>query len=454
MTAMREESKRPANEPASGDMGACAGFRISQGFLLLLFVTINALLLFSGAINIKRSGTMTQIYVLRSAGIGLADVGLALAAASTLFLSYQSVRILRSRGLILIGLVFVAASVNGFLGHGMNRGAFTYDLRIYCWFYAGVISALLLWDSGRVRAGLVIIVTLGSVFMALAAYAAHQMGTDLYGRLTSWAMWTYSAYLYAPTALLIAMYFQQSRMARIVATAAVALHLYLIAYLGATKSTLVTLGAICFFGLLSAAVIRRPDGTTGLQFKTISGLALCTIALFSFVIVSSSLTTSWTISQRLSDGDDRRDSTQGRILEVQTMISQISATELWMGKGTGASFRFESQEDYVGSLHIGIFTFLPKFGLPVFVCLVFLAYVYLPWKYIQSVVGFGVQGPYERAAFLLAMPALFSWVAISSMSGGFEMWSFLGAGLTYATFQKLRHGQGARIGRPNLRGGW
>ena len=137
------------------------------------------------------------------------------------------------------------------------------------------------------------------------------------------------------------------------------------------------------------------------------------------------------------------------------MVPQLSASELWFGRGIGATFRTGiGNTGFACSAHIGIFTFLLKFGLPVFVCLVFFLYIYLPWKYIQSVIGFGMRGPSERAALLMAMPAVFSWVAILSMSGGFGSWSFVGAGLAYATFQKLRQGEGVGDGRPNSRGDW
>jgi hypothetical protein len=163
--------------------------------------------------------------------------------------------------------------------------------------------------------------------------------------------------------------------------------------------------------------------------------------------VASAYAADWSISRRLADADDRQVSVQTRTEEVEMMIPQLSAYQLWFGGGAGAAFLTEIGDSGMASAtHIGVFTFWLKFGLPVFVCLVFLAYVYLPWKYIQSVIGFGVNDLNERTAFVMALPALFSWLSVLSMSGGFSRWSSVGVGLTYAAFQELRQGEEPELG--------
>jgi hypothetical protein len=436
---MRQQSKRRATRPAFEDSVAPAEVGTVRWLPFLLFITINALLLFEGINSFERiSGNLTKVYVWKAAGAGLGDLGLVLAIASIPFLSFRSAPILRFRGPMLIAVLVVVASLNGYSRQGLGEGAFANDLRTFSWLFAGVISGLLLWDSGRVRAGLMIIVALGTALMALSAYAAYQANIDTNGRLGTPSMYWYSYYLYAPTALLISMFFQASAMARTVAAAAVALHLYLHVYLGATKSILLTLVVLVFFGLLSAAVIKRPDGTAGLEKRSASWLTLCALALGSFVILVFSYAAQMSISQRFSDAEDRTESIQSRAEEARVMIPQLSVAELWLGRGMGARFETTiAQEEVASETHIAIFTFLLKFGLPVFACLVFFAYVFIPWRYVQSIAGFGVQDLNERVAFVKAMPAFFAWVAILSMSGGFNSYAFLGAGLTYATFQKL-----------------
>jgi hypothetical protein len=126
-----------------------------------------------------------------------------------------------------------------------------------------------------------------------------------------------------------------------------------------------------------------------------------------------------------------------RLLEVEDAITQMGATKVILGGGIGFHFLSILGYDSLG-LHIGIITFLLKFGAIPFSFIVYFLLFRIPLYYLKAIFGFLSYDKKLRYAILVVSPGFLAWISLLCMSGGYSSYDFLGVGMGIAAFVEIR----------------
>jgi O-antigen ligase len=152
------------------------------------------------------------------------------------------------------------------------------------------------------------------------------------------------------------------------------------------------------------------------------------------------------------------DSSSLRLLEVQALFNDMNPFAWVVGRGAGGVFPSPIYEGGLApTLHVGIFTFLLKFGLPVFLVVVGILYCYLPYRFCKAIALPRNETKKRRESIMLVFPCMLPMIGGLSLSGGYGTGSMLWWGLLYGCYVCLeRDGlapylSGGRSGMSGLR---
>jgi len=124
-----------------------------------------------------------------------------------------------------------------------------------------------------------------------------------------------------------------------------------------------------------------------------------------------------------------------RVLEVQALFDNMGFLDWIWGKGAGGVFASPIYDGgFAPTVHIGLFTFLLKFGLPVFLAVVVLFYMYIPWRFARSVISPLSDSKRRREAIMVVFPCMIPLIGALSLSGGYGTGAMIWWGVSYGCY--------------------
>jgi hypothetical protein len=334
------------------------------------------------------------------------------------------------------------------------------DLSICLWLIGGLAMFRILANSYRPKIQLTSLISVSTVFIYYSiSLQAERMNAlanaGVTERITDWNTWAYSSLLLPLTGIALGVLCRQGWFWTISILGLVAIHLYSLGFIGATRSvTLSVLTVVIFsaFGLsypisngalTTKSSLKQPKRLIYLLF--LIGIFLVVAVFFiNFEQLFADLFQNTLIFERLFNPDQ---STQrSSELRIEEAIGGLQVfqdeTEFLFGKGLGATF-FSVLGYEVYSFHIGILNFLLKGGLIMFGFVVFILYVKLPQLFFKSLLYPRTFNPLQRTALLTVLPGIFGWAFILLSGGGWFPFMSLGLGFAFGAYSHIRkHGLG------------
>lgn len=128
-----------------------------------------------------------------------------------------------------------------------------------------------------------------------------------------------------------------------------------------------------------------------------------------------------------------------RIMEIEALFKGFNLWEWIVGRGVGGTF---ASPIYDGGLaptvHVGVFTFLLKFGLPVFLAIVVILYIRLPYRFARAILFSSSEISRRREAIMLVFAAMIPLISTLSLSGGYGRGAMFWWGLLSGLFMLLQ----------------
>ena len=229
----------------------------------------------------------------------------------------------------------------------------------------------------------------------------------------------------------------------------VALHIYSLGFIGATRSVLLSvLTALIFsvFGLsyrLSNGVLTTKSSLRQPRRLVYLLLFVGIFLLFAIFFINFEqlfeLFQNNLIFERIFNPDSATQrSSELRIEEaiggIQSFQDEI---EFLFGKGLGSTF-FSVLGYEINAFHIGVLTFLLKGGLIMFSFVVFIVYIKLPQLFVKSLLNPHAFNPLRRTALLVVLPGVFGWAVLLLISGGYSMFNSLGIGFAFGAYLHIK----------------
>jgi hypothetical protein len=134
--------------------------------------------------------------------------------------------------------------------------------------------------------------------------------------------------------------------------------------------------------------------------------------------------------------------TDPRAFEILDFFASSGLSQLVIGRGVGGSVRSSIYGgEQTQTMHVGIMNVWLKFGVISFVVTAVVLLGVVPAKYFRSRkrVRESVGGrSYEDVANVIVLPALFPWIVLLVLSGGFDEASFMLLGATIFLYGVVR----------------
>ncbi|GEM_PF-3434398 len=325
------------------------------------------------------------------------------------------------------------------------------DVRIWLWGFAGLGIFHLIMKARHPCLHILAATLLAGAVLFLSADAARgTMDNNAY--LGNTRVWDLNVFNYSGMMiLLLGLTLSLCALKNIFylggALAALGVFFYSAVMVSATRSLALALLAVCAFALPSL-LFKRNREIIGLR---VGGKAVWIAALVGLAVVlvaATFLGLAFTGSTVMADRWNAEDIDSGvdRFVELSDAIRQLGLVKGLTGGGLG--FAFESIFDYTSiTLHIGVFGFLLKFGILPFLAIAGFFYGILPVKFVQAILFPRSLHPFMRTALLVTLPGLLGWALILSMSGGYDHYYFIGAGISLGVFAEVRRRGLGRICR-------
>jgi len=382
--------------------------------------------------------------------------------ALAVLLDFRYYQRLMGRPAVLLGLFFVAILwVEGILRYGLSSYLVRSDVYIIRWFFVGFILMRLATVAGMLRpylvfAAVVILLTVAGIDSRNTD--AGQIDTAI-KRVSSSNLWPVVNCGTVMIGLLLTVTWPRSWHYAAFGSAAFALLTFIGSIRTSTRS-LFAVQALCLV-LVLLALSRDPrmrGRGRGIQ-RAATAFAILGVAFLAFQIVTGSLLGSYSqLADRFSQTTRESRVAAGRIDEAVMMVEELTPDEWLLGKGLGGMF-YSTLGAWTNVPHIAVLGWLQKGGLPLL--LIVLATVYIA----PSVALFRQLSRPRRSSplpppILVVGPMLASWCALTFVSGGIDIGSFLGLGaLTFLWIQLIdddkvfeadrrRSGSGRQLWRP------
>ena len=259
------------------------------------------------------------------------------------------------------------------------------------------------------------------------------------GRVINKAVYACSGLLLVPTAIAVGILFRKGVVYVTLLLAMVAIHFYNIVLLTATRSSAITLLVLMLFSSVGLSYkIKNGTLTTKQSFLSILIAMLgvvCSVLIVLTLIGNLFDNSTSLISDRGADDY----TTVLRMLELADALDKLNAVEWIFGGGLGYAFySIVENVGMVGALHIGIFTFLLKGGLIIFIPIAIFLYLILPTLFGIAWLNPRALDCNTRSATLIVLPGVFSLLVLLTLSGGFSTFTFLGAGFALGAFLEIQ----------------
>jgi hypothetical protein len=345
-----------------------------------------------------------------------------------------------ARPSVAFGLVCIAILLaEGVLRHGMRSNLVRSDLYIMRWFFVGFILMRLATATGMLRQYLVvsvIVVLVTAVGIDNKNSDAGQIDTAI-KRVASSNLWPVINCGTIMIGLLLTVAWPRSWRYAAFGSAAFALLTFLGSIRTSTRS-LFAVQALCLV-LVLVALSRDPrmrGRGRGLQRAATAFAVLGILFLIVQIALGNVLGGYSQLADRFLEVTEESSSGTGssRVAEAVMMVEELTADEWILGKGLGGMF-YSKLGYWSNSPHIAVLAWLQKGGIPLL--LIVLATVYIA----PSLAFFGqLSRPRSTSPLpppiLIVGPMLLSWCALTFVSGGIDIGSFLGlGGLTYLWIQ-------------------
>jgi hypothetical protein len=333
------------------------------------------------------------------------------------------------------------------------------DLSVCLWLIGGLAMFRIIANSYRPKIQLTSLVSVSTVFIYYSiSLQAERMNAlanaGVTERITDWNTWAYSALLLPLTGIALGVLCRQGWFWTISILGLVAIHLYSVGFIGATRGAILTIAIVLICSAFGLSY-RISDGvlTTKSSLKQPRRLIYLLLFIGIFFLVAVffinldllfDLFQNTLIFERLFNPDSATQrSSELRIEEAIGGLQSIQDEfEFLFGKGLGATF-FSVLGYEINAFHIGILTFLLKGGLILFVPVVFILYVKFPLLFIKSLLIPRAFNPLKRTALLTVLPGVFGWAFVLLSGGGWTPFNSLGVGFAFGAYSHIRkHGLG------------
>jgi hypothetical protein len=364
-----------------------------------------------------------------------AITALVVSLAVLLDLSYYQ-RVL-ARPSVVLGLVCVAILLcMGVLRYGMSSYLLRSDLYIMRWFFVGFILMRLATAAGMLRPYLVF-----AALVILVVAALIDSTNSLAGQIDTGTKRIASSNLYpvincgtVMIGLLLSVAWPRSWRYAALGAAAFALLIFLGSIRSSTRSTFAVQSLCLVLVLLALSRDPRLQGRGRGMQRAATAIAVLGSAFLIYQIILGNLLGGYSqLAGRLWEAA-AEDRFAGRMTEAVLMVEEMTPDEWILGKALGGMF-YSRLGYWANSPHIAVLAWLLKGGIPLL--LIVLATVYIA----PSLAFFGQLSRPRRTSplpppILIVGPMLLSWCALTFVSGGIDIGSFLGlGGLTYLWIQ-------------------
>jgi hypothetical protein len=345
-----------------------------------------------------------------------------------------------TRPTVVLGLVCIAILLGmGVARYGVSSVLVRSDLYIMRWFFVGFILMRLATATGMLRPYLVF-----ATIVILVVAGRIDSTNSLAGQIDTATKRISSSNLYpvincgtVMIGLLLSATWPRSWRYAVFGAGAFTLLIFIGSIRSSTRSTFAVQSLCLLLVLLALSRDPRMRGRgRGVQRAAtaiaVLGIAflICQIALGNFLGGYSQLAGRFAeATQETSTGTG-----QGRLAEATMMVEGMTPDEWLLGKALGGMF-YSSLGYWGNAPHIAVLVWLQKGGIPLL--LIVLATVYIA----PSVAFFKQLSRPRRTSplpppILVVGPMLLSWCALTFISGGIDIGSFLGlGGLTYLWIQ-------------------
>jgi hypothetical protein len=342
-----------------------------------------------------------------------------------------------ARPLVVLGFACIAILLaEGVLRYGMRSYLVRSDLYIMRWFFVGFILMRLATAAGMLRpylvfAAIVILVVAARIDSTNSLAGEIDTATK---RIASSNLWPVINCGTIMIGLLMTVAWPRSWRYAAFGSSAFALLTFIGSIRTSTRS-LFAVQALCLVVIL-IALSRDPrmwGRGRGIQRAATAFAVLGALFLAIQIVLGNALGGYSQLASRFQETTQENRFT-GRVSEAVMMVEELTPDEWILGKGLGGMF-YSKLGYWANSPHIAVLVWLQKGGIPLF--LVVLATVYIA----PSLAFFGQLSSPRRtsplpAPILIVGPMLVSWSALTFMSGGTDIGSFLGlGGLTYLWIQ-------------------
>lgn len=349
---------------------------------------------------------------------------------------YQRVitRPLVALSLILVAYVFAI----GVVRHGMGSYLVRSDIYIIRWVFVGFILTRLAMISGMLRPYL-IVTTLVILLVALAIDAknteAGQIDTSI-KRAVSSNLWPVVNYGMIMIGLLVTVCWPRSWAHAAFSLTAFGLLVFAGAIRTSTRSVF-AVDALCLL-LMLVALARDPRMRgRGQGLRRVGAFAtLVGAAVFIYQIVGGGAFSSQSqLAGRFSEAFTSNRLAASRVDEATHMLGELTVDEWVLGQGLGGMF-YSSLGAWTNVPHIAVLGWLQKGGLFIFAIVIMSVYVSPAIALFRQLLLPQSASPLPPP-ILVVGPMLVSWCALTFISGGIDIGSFLGLGSLAALWIQL-----------------
>ncbi|WP_017714800.1 hypothetical protein [Kamptonema formosum] len=326
------------------------------------------------------------------------------------------------------------------IGQGSEAVWLRIDLLLFLWLIGGLALFRLIVKAGNSSWHLLAFIGMATFvlyYSQILALEDANVETLVRVIAKNSVLFFYSELLLVPTGIALGILARKGIAWLIPIVTMIGLHFFSVTILSATRASTFSLLAVLIFSSVGLSyqlyngviTTKKSVSARAISLLIIIGVVIVMLILFGVLFSENSL-----ISKRIED-----DSGSGnmRSEELADALTQVSSLQFVIGGGLG--FAFNSTLGYpINALHVGIFTFLLKFGILIFVPLVIFFYFRLPFLYLAAWLRPFSMDAKLRSAILTVLPGIFGWLVIVSLSGGYNQYSFLGLGFGLGAFLHIK----------------
>lgn len=327
--------------------------------------------------------------------------------------------------------------VEGVLRYGMRSHLVRSDLYIIRWFFVGFILMRLATAAGMLRPYLIfaaIVILFTAAGIDARNTEAGEIDTAI-KRVTSSNLWPVINCGTVMIGLLLTVTWPRSWRYAAFGSAAFAILAFVGSIRTSTRSLFAAQALCLIFVLLALARDPRMRGRgRGVQ-RAATGFAILGVGLVTFQIVTGSLLGDYSqLANRFSETTREPRVAAGRVDEAVQMVEELTPDEWILGKGLGGMF-YSTLGAWTNVPHVAVLGWLQKGGLPLFLIVLATVYIAPSIAFFRQLTRPRKTSPLPPP-ILVVGPMLVSWCALTFVSGGIDIGSFLGlGGLTYLWIQ-------------------